>query len=132
MTSNLNTEVDQFLKTVTPAAKRSRLMPYENQIKKLREDGCSLRQICQFLSGLGITVSIPGLWKFINKQTINESKGTAAKNKQSNFGETESQATRLPQSSNGGKSRSESRQMVALEYVKPSSENSLFKLINKY
>jgi hypothetical protein len=131
MKSNFNTEVDQFLKTVAPAAKRSRLMPYTVHIKKLRDDGCSLKQVCQFLSGQDVSVSIPGLWKFINKQTIKEKKGTVSINKQTKLDETKSQLADVPQSSNIGKSRFENRQMVALEYIKPSSENPLFKLINK-
>jgi hypothetical protein len=69
---------DEFLKQVTPAAQRSRLAPYGNDIAKLRDKGCSLEQVCQFLAANGVQITIAGLSKYLRKQTEKETSSTPA------------------------------------------------------
>jgi len=59
---------DEFLMQVTPAAPRSRLTPHGNDIIKLRDKGCSLEQVCQFLAANGVQITVAGLSKFLRKQ----------------------------------------------------------------
>lgn len=131
MKSNLNSDVEQFLQAVIPAGKRSRLLPYTTQIERLREDGCSLKQICQFLSEQGVVVSAPGLWKFLKNRTAKEIKTKAPVGNPQKFLDIESRSEHTSPRSEHVISRAETRKQVALEYVKPSSDNPLFKLFNK-
>lgn len=64
---------DEFLKTVTPARPRSRLAPYWGDILKLREHGCTLEQVRQFLAANQVQISVGGLAQYIRRQ---EAKGT--------------------------------------------------------
>lgn len=61
-------DADEFLKKVTPAAQRSRLAPFWNDITKLRENGCTLEQVCEFLAANGVQISIAGLSKYIKRR----------------------------------------------------------------
>lgn len=58
-------DADEFLKKITPAGKRSRLAPFWNDISKLRQSGCTLGQVCQFLAANQVQMSIGGLSKYI-------------------------------------------------------------------
>jgi len=64
---------DEFLKIVTPARPRSRLAPYWGDILKLREHGCTLEQVRQFLAANQVQISVGGLAQYIRRQ---EAKGT--------------------------------------------------------
>lgn len=61
-------DADEFLKRVEPAAKRSRLAPFLDDIKKLRGEGCTLDQVREFLAANGVTISVAGLSKFLKRQ----------------------------------------------------------------
>lgn len=61
-------DANEFLKKVTPAAQRSRLAPFWNDITKLRENGCTLEQVCEFLAANGVQISIAGLSKYIKRR----------------------------------------------------------------
>jgi hypothetical protein len=58
---------DQFLAGITPSAKRTKLTPHSSDIAKLRDAGCSLQQICDYLSHLNVSIKPSGLAKFISK-----------------------------------------------------------------
>ncbi len=47
-------DANEFLKKVTPAGQRSRLAPFWNDITKLRQSGCTLEQVCEFLAANGL------------------------------------------------------------------------------
>ena len=68
-------EVNEFLRNITPAAARSRLAPYWDDIKKLRDLDCTLGQICTFLKGNGVHISVVGLSTYIKRRKEKESKG---------------------------------------------------------
>lgn len=61
-------DANEFLKKVTPAAQRSRLAPFWNDITKLRGSGCTLEQVCEFLAANGVQISIAGLSKYIKRR----------------------------------------------------------------
>lgn len=61
-------DANEFLKKVTPAAQRSRLAPFWNDITKLRENNCTLEQVCEFLAANGVQISIAGLSKYIKRR----------------------------------------------------------------
>ena len=67
---------NEFLKKVTPAVKRSRLAPFWEDIKKLRMSGCTLEQVCEFLSINGVQMSIAGLSKYIKRREEKASSAT--------------------------------------------------------
>ena len=69
-------DANEFLKKVTPAVKRSRLAPFWEDIKKLRMSGCTLEQVCEFLSINGVQMSIAGLSKYIKRREEKASSAT--------------------------------------------------------
>jgi hypothetical protein len=68
-------EVNEFLRNITPAATRSRLAPYWEDITKLRESNCTLGQVCAFLKGNGVHISVVGLSTYIKRRKEKEEKG---------------------------------------------------------
>lgn len=62
-------ELSEFEKQVKPAAKRSQLEPFKEQIFELREKGYANGQIREFLSKNGLTVSTEAVRKFINSRS---------------------------------------------------------------
>lgn len=72
-------DANEFLKNVTPAVKRSRLVPYWEDIAKLRASNCTLDQVCGFLRENGVQISIAGLSKYIKRREENEEKGEISK-----------------------------------------------------
>lgn len=65
---NAMVDADEFLKQIKPAAKRSRLGPWSADIDKLRQNGCSLEQVREFLAINGVVVSVAAISKFIKRQ----------------------------------------------------------------
>jgi hypothetical protein len=65
---SLSVDANEFLKKVTPAGQRSRLAPFWNDITKLRQSGCTLEQVCEFLATNGVQMSIAGLSKYIKRR----------------------------------------------------------------
>lgn len=61
-------DAEEFLKQVNPAVRRSKLAPYLEDIRKLRGSGCTLEQVCEFLSSNGVTVSVAGLSSYLLRQ----------------------------------------------------------------
>lgn len=68
-------DVNEFLRNVTPAATRSRLAPYWDDITKLRDSDCTLGQVCAFLKGNGVNISVVGLSTYIKRRKEKEAKG---------------------------------------------------------
>ena len=72
MTSELARQVSRlsaadFLKQVTPASRRSKLAPWAAEIKLLREAGCSLAQVRDFLAHNDVSVAVSTLNAFIGR-----------------------------------------------------------------
>jgi len=86
-------DANEFLKKVTPAGQRSRLAPFWNDITKLRQSGCTLEQVCEFLATNGVQMSIAGLSKYIKRR---EEKGEKPDQKPA-FGHDQKQAAAKPQ-----------------------------------
>lgn len=61
-------ETTEFLKKITPSAKKGKLEPFSLQILELRAEGCSFKQISEFLSQNGVQVSIAFLSRFVDKK----------------------------------------------------------------
>lgn len=70
MERELEVDATEFLRNVTPAAKRSRLAPYWNEVVKLRDNDCTLVQVCCFLQKNGVQISIAGLSKYIKRRNF--------------------------------------------------------------
>ena len=86
-------DANEFLKKVTPAGQRSRLAPFWNDITKLRQSGCTLEQVCEFLAANGVQMSIAGLSKYIKRR---EEKGGSPDLKPG-FGHDQKPAAAKPQ-----------------------------------
>ena len=76
----LEMDANEFLRNVTPAVKRSRLVPYWDDIAKLRASNCSLGQVCGYLRENGVQISIAGLSKYIKKREDNGKNEGISKN----------------------------------------------------
>lgn len=72
-------DANEFLRNVTPAVKRSRLVPYWEDIAKLRASNCTLDQVCGFLRKNGVHISIAGLSKYIRSREEIKKKGGISK-----------------------------------------------------
>ena len=58
----------EFLSRVTPGKQHSRLDPFLADITLLRQRGCTLEQVCEFLAVNHVQISIAGLSKFIKRR----------------------------------------------------------------
>jgi len=61
-------KAEEFLKRITPAARRSKLAPHFEDINKLRAAGCTLDQVCEFLRENGVTMTVAGLSAYLRRQ----------------------------------------------------------------
>ena len=61
-------DVLEFLSKVTPGKQHSRLAPFLADITLLRQHGCTLEQVCEFLATNDVQISIAGLSKFIKRR----------------------------------------------------------------
>lgn len=66
-------DAKEFLQQVTPAAKRSRLAPFMQDIEMLRSAGCSLAQVQEFLKINGVVISRAGLSAYLLRKQESES-----------------------------------------------------------
>ncbi|WP_321969211.1 HMG-box domain-containing protein [Paraburkholderia tropica] len=60
--------VDDYLKSIKPAAQRSALAPFHADLLKLRTSGCTLSQISDFLRMHGVSVTLSTIAKYLRKQ----------------------------------------------------------------
>lgn len=60
--------VDDYLKSIKPAAQRSALAPFHADLLKLRTSGCTLAQISDFLRMHGVSVTLSTIAKYLRKQ----------------------------------------------------------------
>ena len=58
----------EFLSKVTPGKQHSRLTPFLADITLLRQHGCTLEQVCEFLATNDVRISVAGLSKFIKRR----------------------------------------------------------------
>ena len=58
----------EFLSKVTPGKQHSRLTPFLADITLLRQHGCTLEQVCEFLATNNVQISVAGLSKFIKRR----------------------------------------------------------------
>lgn len=63
-----NMDISEFIKTAKPRAKRSILLPFENQILELKKLGYANWQICEWLKENDIKVSQEAVRKFIKSK----------------------------------------------------------------
>lgn len=61
-------DANEYLKKIKPAAHRSRLAPFWNEITKLRQNNCTLDQVREFLAVNGVKISIAGLSNYIKRR----------------------------------------------------------------
>ena len=133
-------DANEFLKKVTPAGQRSRLAPFWNDITKLRQSGCTLEQVCEFLAANGVQMSIAGLSKYIKRR---EEKGEQATPKPA-FGHDQAarpaapshdeEPPATPDAAGAETSPLTTRQRgeaLADQYMKPASTNPALKRLNK-
>lgn len=127
-------DANEFLKKVTPAGQRSRLAPFWNDITKLRQSGCTLEQVCEFLATNGVQMSIAGLSKYIKRR---EEKGVKA-DPTPVFGHDQKPpptppiqgAEEAPQDNQpeaSGLSKQAQRERRAQEFIRPENTNPLLK-----
>ena len=112
---------DEFLQTVTPGAQRSRLAPFWNDITKLRESGCTLAQVCEFLAVNGVPISKAGLSKYIKRRQ--EKQGPGART-------PSAPADEPPEASQIAQDRAR-RERKARQFIGDKPENPLLKAIKE-
>ena len=141
-------DVDEFLRRVTPAAQRSRLAPFWGDINKLRDSGCTLGQVCEFLAANEVQISIAGLSKYIKRregrtdgaERVHVSEGSVKGRPVHAVSvptpRSEAAAPRLTPREEipidqpddlGGLSTKERRERLADQYIKPEATNPLLR-----
>jgi len=133
-------DANEFLKKVTRAGSVARLAPFWNDITKLRQSGCTLEQVCEFLAANGVQMSIAGLSKYIKRR---EEKGEQATPKPA-FGHDQAarpaapshdeEPPATPDAAGAETSQLTTRQRgeaLADQYMKPASTNPALKRLNK-
>ena len=64
----MNIKIDEFKKNHLPSQKKSKLMPFFEDIKSLKESGYSLDKICEYLQLNDVSVSRSGLHQYIKRR----------------------------------------------------------------
>lgn len=57
-------DIEEFQKHRLPRAKRSKLEPFINEIRQLKENGYANYQVCEWLASNDVKISIEGFRKF--------------------------------------------------------------------
>ncbi len=65
-------DADAFLQQVRPGSQRSRLAPFLAEIRKLRDAGCTLEQVVEFLAKNGVTITVAGLSAYLLRQATKD------------------------------------------------------------
>ena len=60
-------DADEYLKQVLPAGRQSRLAPFHADLLKLRDAGCTLEQLQDFLARNQVTMSIKGIAAYLQR-----------------------------------------------------------------
>lgn len=65
-------DANEYLKKVPPGARRSKLAPWLEDIRKLRASDYTLEQVCTFLAANGVTITIAGLSAYLRRMDARE------------------------------------------------------------
>lgn len=65
-------DANEYLKKVAPGARRSKLAPWLEDIRKLRANDYTLEQVCAFLEANGVTITIAGLSAYLRRMDARE------------------------------------------------------------
>jgi hypothetical protein len=60
-------DLEEFIRKHRPGTKRSRLFPHLPAIHRLRAEGFSFDQVCQYLGGKGVSITVSGLSSFLKR-----------------------------------------------------------------
>lgn len=99
--ADTNMDIEEFVKTVPPGKKTSRLNKYANEIRQLKSKGYTDEQIREWLGRNGIEISREAVRRFVKKTNANQTTGIAEKpepdkiEQTANNTQTESQAEKL-------------------------------------
>lgn len=123
--------VDEFLKATEPKTKRSVLDPFYDDIKKLRDHGRTLSQVCDFLKANNVQITIAGLSKFLERRDKNKT-DSVTKNVKSASSTIAPEVNRSTEIENDttGLSAKQKREKNADKYC-PESTNPLLKRLKK-
>ncbi len=116
----------EFLKQVTPAARRSKLFPWAADIRMLRDAGCSLSQIRAFLAQNGVSVAVSTLNAFIARH-LPEEPAAAVVSKAAPIEEgTTLKASAAPASSHAGSFKSKKQLAAEHPNLSPAELRDLY------
>jgi hypothetical protein len=129
-------DLEEFIRKHRPGTKRSRLFPHLPAIHRLRAEGFSFDQVCQYLSEKGVSITVSGLSSFLKRhesikggdQGHAHMRGTAAPPKRLGddiSGEATTSATSPPELV--GLDRKQRRERLADQFIKPETSNPLLK-----
>jgi len=60
-------DLEEFIRKHKPGTKRSRLFPHLPAIQRLRAEGFSFDQVCQYLGEKGVSITVSGLSSFLKR-----------------------------------------------------------------
>ncbi|MEO5831026.1 MAG: hypothetical protein ABIQ36_10720 [Rhodanobacter sp.] len=129
-------DLEEFIRKHKPGTKRSRLFPHLPAIHRLRAEGFSFDQVCQYLSEKGVPISVSGLSSFLKRHEgigrDAQGQGTAAPPMRPSAdvpGESSPSAMSPPELDGLGKKQR--RERLADQFIKPQTSNPLLKRIKE-
>ena len=119
--------VDDFLKATEPKVKRSVLDPFYDDIKKLRNHGRTLSQVCDYLKLNNVEITVAGLSKFLERRNKNKIDSVVKKIEKTvqSITQEDDKVTEIADDTNG-LSAKQKREKNADKYC-PESSNPLLK-----
>jgi hypothetical protein len=129
-------DLEEFIRKHRPGTKRSRLFPHLPAIHRLRAEGFSFDQVCQYLGEKGVSITVSGLASFLKRhenikggeQGHVPTRGTAVPPKHLGddiSGDATPSATSPPELD--GLDRKQRRERLADQFIKPETSNPLLK-----
>ncbi len=128
-------DLEEFIRKHRPGTKRSRLFPHLPAIHRLRAEGFSFDQVCQYLDEKGVSITVSGLSSFLKRheridgveQGHEPTRGTAAPPKRlgDDVSDETSSATSSPELD--GLDKKQRRERLGDRFIKPETSNPLLK-----
>lgn len=129
-------DLEEFIRKHRPGTKRSRLFPHLPAIHRLRAEGFSFDQVCQYLGEKGVSITVSGLSSFLKRHEVTDrgeqghepKRGTAGPPMRLGDdvpGEAEPLAAIPPELAGLGKKQR--RERLADQFIKPETSNPLLK-----
>lgn len=129
-------DLEEFIRKHRPGTKRSRLFPHLPAIHRLRAEGFSFDQVCQYLSEKGVSITVSGLSSFLKRHESIERGGQGHEALRGAVAPPKRLGDDLPSEATpstasppelDGLDKKQRRERLADQFIKPETSNPLLK-----